>query len=284
MSIELSHTITGLQKTAISVIDSGRSNAQRVAAKLGERIQGEPVPDLLGMQLSLAQLVEDDMNRLLRVDASHVSGVVSNRLKIEERDKAYAEAFGALSDVRSSVEGVYGTAARIDLFGGVTALPSDPLVMHRLGLRVHDQLLSEDFVLPQVKLAGWQPLDRQQLAAGLEQPLGRLGSILATLSLDRKGADGTLLDKTIGVEGFRRTVRFAGDCLASLYGLAGFDDLAAKVRPSRRARRRPNGDEPDAAGKEPNTGNESNTSGENVSEATDGEDPPAVTGPIGIVS
>ena len=34
MSIELSHIITNLQKIAISVIDSGKTNAQRVALAL----------------------------------------------------------------------------------------------------------------------------------------------------------------------------------------------------------------------------------------------------------
>lgn len=279
MSIVLSNTITGLQKAAISVIDSGRTNARRVATALSPRFPGESGPDFLGLQLAMAQVVEDDMHRLLRADTSHVEGVVGNRLKIVERDQSTSEVFDVLSDVRSSVEGVYGTAARLELFRGVTALPSDPLVLHRLGLRIQSQLLNESFVLPSVKLAGWQPVDRQLLATGLDQPLGRLGSVLATLSIDRKGADGTLLDKTTGVEGFRRTVRFAGDCFASLYGLAGFDDLAAKVRPRRRSPRRPDGSGPDGAG------NTSDSTGGNSSEApADGEASPEATGPIGIVS
>lgn len=277
MSTVLSNTITGLQKAAISVIDSGRTNAQRVATALSPRF--ESGPDFLDLQLAMAQVVEDDMHRLLLTDTSHVEGVVGNRLKIAERDQFTSEVFGVLSDVRSSVEGVYGTAARLDLFGGVTALPADPLVLHRLGSRIQSQLLSESFVLPPIKLAGWQPVDRQQLADGLEQPLGRLGSVLATLSVDRKGADGTLLDKTTGVEDFRRTVRFTGDCFASLYGLAGFDDLAAKVRPRRRSSRRPNAGGPDGAGSEPDS------TGGNSSEApADGEASSEATGPIGIVS
>ncbi len=280
MPTELSHIITGLQKIAISVIDSGKTNAQRVAVALGVRFGGDSPPDFLGVQLALVQVVEDDLSRVLSLDASHVSEVVGNHLKLVERDESYRDVFGVLSDVRSSVEGVYGIAVRHDLFGGVTALPSDPVVLHRLGLRVHDRVLDDDFVLPAVKLPGWQPLDRQQLAAGLEPPLSRLGSVLADLSLDRKGADGTLLDKNLGVDELRRTLRFSAGCLASLYGLAGFDDLAAKIRPRRRSPRRPEDTGTDAAGGDPGD------SGDGSPEPSSGDDPgaPAKTGPIGIVS
>ena len=288
MSIQLSSIVTGLQKEGISVAHSGRINAQRVTDALQERFTGPQPPDVLGLQLALAQLVEDETSQLLDVDAAHVREVVGNRLQMSERDESRSDLFETLSRIRSAVEGVYGEPARVELFGDVSALPQDPLELHRLGTRIHDQLIGEGFVLPPAALAGFPPLDRQQLADGLKQPLDRFGAALSTLSLERKDADGTLHDKTTGIEGYRRTVRFAAGCLASLYGLAGFDDLAAKVRPKRRGPRRP-ADGPDGGGPgetdtaAPDQASPEPDAGATDSEASAADDSAPASGPIGIV-
>ncbi len=282
MSFELSNIITRLQKEGTSVAHSGKTNAQLVAETLQPRF-GESAPDFLGLQLGLVELVENDLGRLLATDATHVHGVVGNRLQIQERDATFAETFEVLSGVRSAVEGVYGEAARVELFGDVSALPSDPLALHRLGVRVKEQLEDERFVLPAVRLPGFPPVVREELADGLKQPLDRLGRVLATLSLERKDADVTLHEKTEGIEEFRRTIRFAAGCLASLYGLAGLDDLAAKVRPKRRAPRRPNGSGPDTTASGIGSDDSDNESASGSSDEDEEAAEPAASGPIGIV-
>ncbi len=292
MSVQMSSTITRLQKEGASVIHSGRRYAQRATDRLGERFGGAPPVDFLGLQLGLVELVENDLDRLLQTDATYVRGVVGNRRQIQERDAAFAETFGVLSDVRSVVEGAYGEPARVDLFGDVSALPADPRALHRLGLRVQGELRGEHLVLPEVRLPGFQPLDRVQLADGLAQPLDRLGQMLSTLGLERKDTNVNLHDKTEGVEEVRRTVRFVAGCLASIYGLAGLDDLAAKVRPRRRAPRRPNGSGPDGSGVESDhTGEAPAAESSDEEEEAEPEAPASgdvetglKPGPIGIVS
>ncbi len=237
MSFELSTVITRLQAEGLSVIHSARTNARRAADLLRERFGGPHAPDFLGLQLSLAQGVEDDLNKLLSLDASHVSEVVGSRLQTRERDEAFAETFEVLAGIRDAVVAIHGEKTRIELFGNVSGLPQNPLELHRLGVRIRDQLTGDELVLPQSRIPGFSPPDRDELAKGLEKPLNRLGKAVDTLGLERKDADGTLLDKTAGVEGTRRTVRFVAGCLASLYGLAGLDELAARIRPKRRGSR-----------------------------------------------
>ncbi len=153
MSFELSSIITNLQKEGTSVGQSGKKHAQRVADRLVVRF-GEPTLDFLGLQMRLVDLVETDLSRLLTTDATHVHGMVGNRLQMRQRDAAFAESFGVLSDVRSAVEGVYGEATRVELFGDVAALPPDPWELHRLGTRIQDLLIGGDVVLPPVRLPG----------------------------------------------------------------------------------------------------------------------------------
>ncbi len=281
MGLEMSNVITRLQKEGTSVIHSGRRFAQRASDALGERFGGSPPVDFLGLQLGLVDLVETELAQLFATDATYVRGVVDNRLQIQERDAAFAEASGVLSDVRSAVEGVYGEPVRVKLFGDVSALPADPRKLHNLGVRVQGELRGEHVVLPEVGLPGFQPLDRVQLADGLAQPLDRLGQMLSTLGLERKDTVVYLRDKNEGVEETRRTVRFVAGCLASLYSLAGFDELAERVRPRRRSPRRPEGGGPDGSG----TGS-ADAGDAPATESSDEEDEEAApaAGPIGIVS
>ncbi len=108
MGLEMSNVITRLQKEGTSVIHSGRRFAQRASDALSERFGGSPPVDFLGLQLGLVDLVETELAQLFATDATYVRGVVDNRLQVQERDAAFAEAFGVLSGVRSAVEGVYG--------------------------------------------------------------------------------------------------------------------------------------------------------------------------------
>ena len=300
MSTQLSSTITSLQKEGISVAGSAKANAQRVGAELIERFGEQPGLDFVALQLALGGLVEDDLGLLLKTDDTHVHEVVGSRLQLRERNASFEQVFATLSGIRGAIGGVYGDAARVGLFGDVSALPQDPLELHRLGVRVHEQLTGDGFQLPPRKLAGFPPVDTEALAEGLKRELDRFADALATLNLERKDADVTLFDKNQGVGEFKRTVRFAAGCLASLYGLAGFDDLAAKIRPRRRAARRASAGDPEG-GVGPSTGSDaagndaagtdaadSGESAESESSEPSGEDSgdPArgeAPGPIGIV-
>ncbi|MCP3960701.1 MAG: hypothetical protein GY719_22890 [bacterium] len=225
--------------------------------------------------------------------SSHVNEVVAKRLQLQVRNGSVTEVFGILSGIRDVVTGAYGETTRVELFGSVSALPQAPLGLHRLGVRVHGQMLDAGFRLPKVLLVGFPPLEREKVAAGLKKPLDRLGTAVASLSLESKDADVTLLDKNAGVEEFRRTLRFAAGTLAGLYGLAGFDDLAARIRPKRRASRRggggPDGGGGQSAGADESAGSTDSESPEQDEDASGpaGGDADATadgaSGPIGIV-
>ncbi len=94
----------------------------------------------------------------------------------------------------------------------------------------------------QSRLPAWRPEDRIQLADGLKVSVDRLEQALDELEAERKSSDDSLLEKQRAIEASDRTIRFGATCLSSLYSLAGFDELAAKVRPKRRAPRRRQGE------------------------------------------
>ena len=296
MSAELSQTIIRIQKAGVSVADSGKSNAPQVA----ETIQGRwgklwgssptadavPPPDFEGLQLGLVRIVKHELEKLVEIDDTYVHELTGDRKKRQARQQAAGEVVTKLSGIRSSVAGVYGKQASLDLFDDVTEMPSDPRMLYRVGKRVRDHLRDPEFRFSGEKLEGWDDPDREQLAAGLDRPLNRLGMALAGVSLERKESDKSLAEKTRTAENTRRTIRHAGGCLRSLYLLAGFDDLADKVLPKRRAPRSSgpaDGDgeatEPETAGA-PAAGDPAAGDPETETPAETGER----SGPIGIVS
>ena len=241
-----------------------------------------PPPDFMGFQLNLVQMVEQGVVQLVKIDDAHVYELVQDTEKRKARERAAAAVAAKLSGIRSSVEGVYGKDASVKLFAKVTQMPTTPRAIHRVGTRVRDQLRDKSFVLSQEKLEGWDDPDRESLAAALDRPLNLLGAALAGIDIEVKDSKRSLLLKTRAVEETGRTIRGAAGCLASLYRLAGFDELADQILPRRRRRgAAANGDEePTDPPVDPDP-----QPAEDAAPSDDGEPSGSQpSGPIGIVS
>ncbi len=278
MSAELSIAFTHLEKEAVSLIGSGRTYAQQVTDNLVRIVtvaEGQPAPDFLALQLSLVQTVETGLQELATFDESLVQELDGDRDQLAERNAATAGLDDQLSRVQSACDGVYGKTATLKLFGYVETLPRNPRRLAKLGRRVHRRLEDQEFPLPEPLLKGWALSERQELATGLGDAVTRLYDALTALEGERKSSVGSRFVKASAADDFRRTLRYAGDCLASLYRLAGFDDLAARIRPKRRRRRR-------AAGEEEGEANE--TAPESPSPEGDDATPAPPAGPRLVVS
>ncbi len=283
MSEELSITLTRLRKKAVSIAGSGRVNAQPVADVLSQRVvpeEGQPGPDFLAMQLGLVQMVETELARTEGLDESLVVELDDDREQLAERNDATDEVTDLLLSVQSACDGVYGAKTSRKLFGNVELLPRDPVVLAKLGRRVHRRLADPDYALPEAKLKGWALAGREAVATDLGDAVDRLDLALAALNDERKVSQGKRIVKTGALEDFRRTLRHAADCLASLYGLAGLDDLAAKIRPPRRRRRRTAGGSAGGSGSEPDKGQAT----ESPAQAAGDASPEQPTGPTLVVS
>ncbi len=241
MSAELSILITDLQKEAASITGSGRTNAPAVAEVLVERVvppDGQPPTDFLALQLTLVHMVEDGLTQIDTHDESLVDELDEDREKLDERNAATEELTVSLTAVQSAYDGVYGAKARLKLFSNVETLPTDPRKLIKIGKRIHRRLDDSEYPLPEPQLKGWELGDRQAVVDGLGASVERLDTALKELNEERKASQGSRFVKAGAVEDYRRTLRYAAGCLASLYGLAGMEDLADRIRPKRRRRRR----------------------------------------------
>ena len=249
MPANLSTIITRLEKDGAFAAHRGEAHATRVAEILGPRLapllpEGEAAPDLVAFQLTLSRLVDHERAQLVELDNTHVAELTDDRDNRRQRDTAYDDLDDQLSAIQDAWNGIYVDGATARLFDGVELLPQDPVALHRLGQRVHQRLTSAGFAEPAPRLAG-QSLNRQPLTTELEDRVERLGAALKGVSRELKDSDESLRDKRQAIADFRRTLRFAGRCLAGLYGLAGLDDLVEKVLPKRPASRRAGGEAPE---------------------------------------
>ncbi len=241
MSAELSALIDGIQDEAASIASSGRTHAPAIAEALSERVippEGQPATDFLALQLSLVRMVEDGLVQIDSHDESLVDELDEDREQLTERNAATEELTTTLTAVQSACDGVYGIEASRKLFGNVETLPTRPKQLRKLGRRVHRRLDDPEYLLPEPQLTGWKLDDRQALVDDLGASVGRLDLALKALADERKASKEQRVVKGGAVEDYRRTMRYAAGCLASLYGLAGFEELAERIRPKRRRKRR----------------------------------------------
>ncbi len=251
MSAELSIALTRLRKEAVSVAGSGRTNAPAVSESLGRLFEpglGQPNPDYMALQLSLVQMVENELVQTEKYDESLVDELDQDRSQLAERIAATDEVTDKLTAVQSACDGVYGAEASLNLFSQFETLPRDPVRLAKLARRVRRRLADPEYPLPKPRLKSWPMAERVNVATELGVSVDRLDRALDVLTGERKASDNRRFVKSEAVDRFRRTLRYSAGCLASLYGLAGFDELAAKILPKRRRRRRATGGSGDEAG------------------------------------
>lgn len=240
MSAELSILLARLFKEAASVAGSGRTNAPQVAEVLERRsapVSGESQPDYLSFQLGLVDLLEAELANTQGLDESLVDELDDDREQLAERNAAAVELTGKLNAVQAASRGLFGQSDSRKLFSYVETLPQDPVQLGILGQRVRRRLEDPAYPLPAGQLEGVEITSRQSLADDLGTSVDRFNRALETLGGERKTSDNRRFVKREAFDRFRLTVRHVAGCLAGLYGLAGFDELAAKIRPKRRRRR-----------------------------------------------
>ncbi len=193
--------------------------------------KGQKVINLFQLQSCLAADLIHRRDRLVGDDDAVVTRLTLSRVEESERDASGEELREKLFQARSTFEGVYGAGSSFKIFEEAPVIPTKPLELRRLALRVVGNLTSPEFRLPPVREEG-VTLDPIKLARGIQKPLDKMDKALAALAQKRRHYDQTLQQKGSSMAGTRATVGRTARFLEALYDLAGYDVLSARVRPS----------------------------------------------------
>ena len=108
----------------------------------------------------------------------------------------------------------------------------DPVVLARQGRSVVKRLTSGSLPTPRT---AFMTLDHSSLAASLDDKVTRLEAALEGVAREGREAQLTLTEKHRAISDYDGVFVAVAGTLSGLFALAGLPELAARVRPSRRA-------------------------------------------------
>lgn len=213
------------------------ANIHELAAGLQARfapvlLPGETMPDIAFFAALSARLLTHAHAQLDAADRAHEAELSDDPAARAERDAAAAELRDTVINLRSAVTAVGGVAA-LRALGIPNGLPSDTLTLERYAAGFHDALLDPTRVVVSTSRAGLV-LDRRAMAATLGPELTRFQAALrnVTKELAELGLTQTAKDKAILAND--STFMGVANVVEGLLTLGNREDLAARVRPSRR--------------------------------------------------
>lgn len=236
MSIQPSKQVTDRQKSS-EVVQGTRVHLDAVGEALAARITPE-APEaaaevrgavrVLGQHL-LAWLGANTRG-MVAADEANAQEQADDAGLRTRRDAAAALVTEHLASLRDVARVYFGETVVVQLTVP-SALPSDPVVLHRTGLAVLKNL--RDFVPPAPRMASMKFVNAEWLAL-LEPPVADLGAALEAIAVDRKENELALAEKHRAMTAYDEAFRGATLALMGVFTAAGRDDLAERVRPSQR--------------------------------------------------
>ena len=177
----------------------------------------------------LGRQLEHEIRLVRKLDDDHVENLIDARDTRRERDDSATETYGVMLNTKRAVEALFGEGSGIRLLGLDTRVPDDPRRLYQTGDRCRRWLRDPARSLPEIRIPGFH-LDREQLAAGLDKPLDRLGQALEALPADEKESVDTLVSKLISMRRLDQLIGRVGRLMESLYDVAGMEGESDRVR------------------------------------------------------
>ena len=233
-----SKTVTDKEKSARFVASSGTTHADKVvpaiAGLLTPHLQaGETLPDVALLCRLVARLVEAKAAAMVDADRAHEQELGDDKGPRDTRDRATDDVSTVLADLRDVLSAGYGLEA-VKLYGLDGKLPTDPSVVAVLAESVRMKVKGGGLTLPSPRRKDGLQLNLTAYATDLDSALPGLQSALQEVTREQKEADATLRVKHAVMAEYDKAFTRGAGLLSAVFSLADMDDLAGKVRPSRR--------------------------------------------------
>jgi hypothetical protein len=169
----------------------------------------------------ISRLVESKAAAMVAADRSHEQELGDDQGPRATRDRAADHLATVLADLRDALSAGYGSEA-VKLYGLDGKLPTDPSV------------IGGGITLPSPRRKDGLHLNLAAYAKEMESTLPALRDALQNVTREQKEADATLRGKNVAVAEYDKAFSGGASVLSAIFSLADMDDLAGKVRPSRR--------------------------------------------------
>lgn len=266
------------QRVARSIVATARTHAEEVGqqlqATLGAHLpEGQSMPDMVALQLMLADHLETRIEESIAADEAHLRELRDDDDPRRRRDEAADFLYSTLSGIREAVSSAFGEEHVKALVGYVGSTPSDPLTLHRVARRALELLRQPESAIPSPRFTG-MAVDLTALAEELQPALDGLTQALAEVDTELRETETTLRLKDTALDALDRAIAGAGRMLIGCNELAGRSEYGDRIRLSRPFRRRRGTTVPEA----PPEGEGPEPEPTETSDAPSGAEEPAETG------
>jgi len=233
-----SKLVTDRQKTAVLVeaaLDTHGTTAARMIAEKLRPVGAEELVEVDTGQLlrQLSTRLAETRQQMVHADEAHVAELGGD-LGLRERRDSWAEmVFRSVSDLRGSIERIYGTGSSAKLLNIEGRTAQDPVVLHRQAERLVERCADPETRWP-TSLYGGLQFSPLVVAEELRPKVEALGNALEEVAKERRRAETTLNAKTAALESFDQTYQAVARLAEGAFMLADMKDLANRVRPTRR--------------------------------------------------
>jgi hypothetical protein len=212
------------------VVQAARVHGTQVAAAIRARLGDDPgATAVAALIASLGTSLEAATTRMDSADADHEAELGDDAEPRRARDDPNLTLVQALVGLRNAVQLAYGDAAAVRLgFDGQT--PRESTTVATLATRVLERI--ELLAGLPVRVPGLT-LDLAPLVQAVSEPLDRLQSALDDVASEAREAEVTLVAKQSAIASYDALFGAVATTLEGLFSLAGADELARRVRPSR---------------------------------------------------
>ncbi len=236
--MKLSRKVLSRQRAGISLNaaaaehgdEAGAGLAALLAPYLGE---GESVPDLSLFQNLLSRHHAAQIRLLVRFDEAHAAEIDNDAANRRRRDRATENLYQTLTRIRKVIDATCGDGSCSETLGFGGPVTREPLAVLRKAQRVIERIDAPGFRPPVLGLPGLAA-DPALWRAELAGPTAELEQAVEALAADHREAETSRRNKNQALADYDLVYGRIGRLLEAMYSLAGFPDLAAKVRPSRR--------------------------------------------------
>lgn len=230
-----SKLVLGRQKSATAVTAAAETHAGPTAAAITKTLasclqQGEAMPDVALLLRLIGRFLSRACAEMVIADAAHTAELGDDDAPREARDKAAADLYAKLVELREIVTGLYGADA-VKAFGLSGATPQDPVALSGFAGDVVKALGAKP--LPASRVKGAQ-VDAKATAQALVKERATLETSLADVARETREAQQTLSVKNTALAGYDDAFGRAASALVGLLRLSGDAELAERLRPSAR--------------------------------------------------
>jgi len=218
-----------------AALDTHSATAARALTEKLRTVEGVEVSEV-ETQLFLKRLrarLGKVREKMVLADEANVAELGDDFAPRQKRDSWAQQVFRSVSDLRATIEKLYGAGTSAEVLGIVGRTAQDPVVLHRQGRRLAQRCGDPQTPWPSLRYGGFQ-FSPAIAAEELRPKVEALGDALREVATQRRRAEATLGAKLTALDEFDQTYQGVASIAKGVFILADLKDLAGRLRPPRR--------------------------------------------------